>query len=108
MIRVLVNLLDNAIEASEPSSPIWIYASSDGPEVTIEVHDSGIGMEPDVLERACEFSFTTRMNRGGMGCGLSISKDIIDGRDGRFHLESSLGEGTRAIVVLPYNEVPIW
>ena len=81
--------------------------ASDG-SVVVEIHDSGVGMETDVLERACEFSFTTRTSRGGMGCGLLNTKDIIEGRGGRFHLESSIGEGTRAIVVFPYNEVPIW
>ncbi len=107
---------DRVISVYRDEKPIFVsdrlalnetIQASDG-SVVVEIHDSGVGMETDVLERACEFSFTTRTSRGGMGCGLLITKDIIEGRGGRFHLESSIGEGTRAIVVLPYNEVPIW
>ena len=107
---------DRVISGYRDEKPIFVsdrlalnetIQASDG-SVVVEIHDSGVGMETDVLERACEFSFTTRTSRGGMGCGLLNTKDIIEGRGGRFHLESSIGEGTRAIVVFPYNEVPIW
>lgn len=101
LTRVLVNLLVNALQASESKSPVWIYASANGPTVIVEVRDQGVGMEPDVLARACEFSFTTRADRGGMGCGLSITKDIVEARGGTFSLESTAGKGTKATVALP-------
>jgi signal transduction histidine kinase len=101
LIRVVANLLDNAFKASEHGETVGIYATASESEVVIEIHDHGVGMSPRVLARVYDFSFTTRRAAGGMGYGLSISKDVIESLGGKLRLESEGGQGTRAIITLP-------
>jgi len=101
LIRVIVNLLENAIEASGNGASIWLFATSNETEITIEIRDEGVGMAPTVLERACEVSFTTRRDQGGMGFGLSLCAEIIEDRGGKLAIESSEGHGTTVVVTFP-------
>ncbi len=101
LVRVLANLLDNALAASPPDGVVWVYGTTDGDEVRIEVTDRGAGMPPAVLARAFELNFTTRRPSAGRGMGLAIAREIVAGLGGRIELESSLGTGTRAVVRLP-------
>jgi two-component system, cell cycle sensor histidine kinase and response regulator CckA len=67
--------------------------------VSLEVRDSGNGMEPDVLDRIFEPFFTTKFT--GRGLGLSAVLGIVRGHHGALGVESSAGSGTRFRVLLP-------
>jgi len=69
----------------------------------VEVHvvDEGVGMPREVLERITEPFFSTRLDSGGLGLGLSICMSIVKGHGGTLCFESEVGKGTRAIVRLP-------
>ncbi len=77
--QVLVNLVANALDAMKhsPSRRLRIAASREGQWVTIEVHDSGEGISPEVAARLFEPFFTTKEQGVGLGLGLAISAGIV-------------------------------
>ncbi|HEY6096638.1 MAG TPA: ATP-binding protein, partial [Candidatus Deferrimicrobium sp.] len=102
--QVVINLMNNALQAL-PSSrhglavkTLWNAASG---EIEVHVADEGVGMTPDVLERISEPFFSTRLESGGLGLGLSISRSIVKEHRGTLAFESDAGKGTLAIVRLP-------
>ncbi|MCC6900833.1 MAG: hypothetical protein IT377_17775 [Polyangiaceae bacterium] len=104
LLRVaLSNLVDNARQASAEGARIDIHVrelhSAGAREVCIEVRDRGGGMTEEVRVRACDPFFTTRPS--GTGLGLAIVQRIIRAHGGRLELESDLGHGTTARLVVP-------
>ncbi|MCX5746604.1 MAG: response regulator, partial [Proteobacteria bacterium] len=100
------NLLVNAAQALElgASGPPTIELRSRriGPDrVAIEIVDHGVGMGPTTLARLSEPYFSTRHERGGMGLGLFVARNILVGLGGTLEFESELGRGTVARVILP-------
>ena len=95
-LRTMLDLfLDNAREAMAPGTPTTVSFSTavDGRGwVALEIHDSGRGMTPEVMERAVEPFFTTKP--GQMGVGLSIANGIWRRHRGTLSLRSAPGEGT--------------
>lgn len=77
--QVLVNLLANAFDASAVSSPrrVRIVTRRVADGVTLEVHDNGGGIDPEVMPRLFEPFFTTKEQGVGLGLGLAISAGIV-------------------------------
>ena len=102
--QVVINLLVNACQATEDRNrPMRIttgYEASRG-ALFIEVKDAGTGMPPEVLQRITDPFFTTKRNSGGTGLGLSISDTIIRDHGGQLEFETTVGQGTTAVVWLP-------
>ncbi|MCC7386017.1 MAG: PAS domain-containing protein [Deltaproteobacteria bacterium] len=67
--------------------------------VCLEVSDTGVGMKPEVAERAFEPFFTTKHD--GSGLGLSTCYGIVSQLGGAIHVDSTPGAGTRITVLLP-------
>ncbi|WP_298283307.1 ATP-binding protein [Acidocella sp.] len=92
--QVLVNLLQNALEATEsrayPKLHIGVVARGD--EVRLSVADNGPGIAPEIMA-ALFTPFVTTKPRG-VGLGLVISKDIIDEFGGRLDVTSTPDQGT--------------
>jgi signal transduction histidine kinase len=111
MRRVIINLVENAIQAvtarqvaeieqGRPYSPQVIVATSiAGKGVRVEIRDNGSGMDAQTEERAFEPLFTTRAR--GTGLGLAIVKKIIDEHGGSVSLRSKPNAGTTVTVVIP-------
>ncbi|MBW2245390.1 MAG: hypothetical protein JRH01_25765, partial [Deltaproteobacteria bacterium] len=76
LVRVLINLLDNAIEASNEHDPVELRASATSADLVIEIEDSGCGMTSDQLCRAMRPFESFRP--GGVGLGLAISQEIVE------------------------------
>jgi two-component system, NtrC family, sensor kinase len=68
--------------------------------IAIEVGDTGIGMDADVVARVFDPFFTTK-RRGGTGLGLSISQTLIKRQRGEISVESRIGAGSTFSVWLP-------
>ena len=106
--QVIVNLIMNSLQAlPNKNCGVWISASVSKKSgfVLISVKDEGVGMTHDVIDRATEPFFTTRLDRGGTGLGLSISYSIIKEHGGSLEFESEPGKGTTVTVQLPvYDE----
>jgi len=91
---MLDHLTANSIEAAGPN-PLRIKISTAIDErgwVFIEVRDTGLGMSPDVLERAVEPFYSTKSNH--LGVGLSIANGIWRRHKGTLSVGSREGEGT--------------
>jgi PAS domain S-box-containing protein len=105
--QVVLNLLVNALQAIEaadrPDGRIRLSTRRVGPEVLIEVADTGCGIEPQNLPRLFDPFFTTKPVGEGTGLGLSISHGIVTGHGGRIDVDSKVGEGSRFRVFLPLH-----
>jgi len=101
--RVLVNVIDNAIKYSPPSSPIEIEAHSTSGYVEIEVADRGIGIPKEDLARIFDKFYRVQRpdNITGTGLGLSISKGIVEAHGGFIAAENRPGGGTIITIALP-------
>jgi signal transduction histidine kinase len=101
LVRILANLVDNALRASAPEDVVSVIGISESERLCIEVSDRGCGMDAAVAARAFEPFFTTRGGSGGNGLGLAVCRDLVGGLGGSIDLESAPGAGTRARVTLP-------
>lgn len=98
----ILNLVLNANNAMQRGGTIKIGLSCEGDETAhISVTDTGIGMSPDVQQKAIEPFFTTRSAEGGTGLGLSIVYGFITQSGGSMDIKSQKGKGTRIHVTLP-------
>jgi two-component system OmpR family sensor kinase len=97
----LRNLVDNAIRYTPPGGRVDIRVQREDPWVRIEVEDSGPGMSPDELARACEPFFRGQgSGEAGSGLGLAIVCDAARTINGKFTLTSK-GTGLLATLRLP-------
>ncbi len=101
--QVLVNVIRNAIQASEPHSKIRIESQIAVGGVKINIIDQGKGMSSEHLEHIFDPFFTTRVNEGGTGLGMSVSHGLILGNNGSIDVQSQPGEGTHVTIQLPLN-----
>lgn len=101
MKRVMINLLDNAIDAIEEEGRVDVTLSYDlGRQVvTIEVADDGQGIPPEHKDRLFEPYFSTKKH--GTGLGLAIVSDIISDHNGSIRVLEGESKGTRFLVELP-------
>jgi signal transduction histidine kinase len=99
----LMNIIQNALEAMPQGGKITISAQTISPDglVSVTISDTGTGMPPDMIEKACEPFFSTRQNEGLRGLGLAIVRDIVKTHGGKMEIKSSLGQGTSIILYLP-------
>lgn len=103
--ELLINLLDNALKYTE-SGQVKLICCEDGNDLFICVEDTGIGMEkeqlPRIFERFYRIDKSRSRKQGGTGLGLSIVKHIVELYNGKIHVESEVGKGTRFEIRLPY------
>ncbi len=105
--QVLINLLNNAADATEEEGTIRVTVleerEADGRRAAvIRIADSGCGMPADVQERIFEPFFSTKQQ--GTGLGLSIAAQIMARHEGRLVLESSTPNGTTFAMRIPMAE----
>lgn len=105
--QVVVNLLMNAMQASESGKGVVSvrteYDSNEN-NVRIKISDKGIGIPPEVQKHLFEAFFSTRIESGGSGLGLYISRFIVNEHKGRLTLESDQAGGTVATIYLPVTQ----
>lgn len=101
---VLINILNNAIDASYEGGQIYIISTvSSGPqkELQIFVSDTGVGIPEDDRDKVFDPFFTTKGVGQGTGLGLYVAYEIIKEHGGTITLDSEVGKGTTAIISLP-------
>ncbi|MCB9898211.1 MAG: MASE1 domain-containing protein [Planctomycetes bacterium] len=101
--QVLVNLVQNAIQAA--ARRVDITAGADAESISIVVVDDGEGLDPEAGDRIFDPFFTTRQDEGGTGLGLSLSHGIVTDHGGALAVSAREGGGTRAVIVLPRADV---
>jgi signal transduction histidine kinase len=91
--QVLINLIMNGIEAMRSITgrprELLIQSAKIHDEVSIQVQDSGTGLDPEQVEHVFEPFFTTKPE--GIGMGLSVSRSIVESHGGRLWAESGPG-----------------
>ena len=102
--QILLNLLSNAIKFTEQGS-IRTVASAAGAEVRVDVIDSGLGIDPEDIERMFEEFTQAKTGRSksaqGTGLGLPISRRLAELMGGRIEVASKVGVGTTFSLYLP-------
>ena len=104
--QVVMNLLTNAIDASDEGGEVTVRSRPEGPLVVIAVSDAGCGIEPAVRDRIFDPFFTTKPIGQGTGLGLSISYGIIKDHGGTIEVESEPGRGATFVVRIPLRPAP--
>jgi two-component system sensor histidine kinase FlrB len=99
----LLNLLENALQASAAGDAVTLAAGIDAGRAAIRITDQGKGMAPEVQQRLFQPFFTTRAE--GTGLGLAIMRSVVDAHGGEVEVQSALGQGTTFTVRLPLQPI---
>ncbi|MGB2233001.1 MAG: sensor histidine kinase, partial [Flavobacteriaceae bacterium] len=101
LIRILTNLVKNAIQAcaETPNPSILVQIEGIDNKVCIRVIDNGTGIATENLDKIFEPKFTTKSS--GMGLGLPMVKNIVETYEGHIEFESNAANGTVFRVWLP-------
>ncbi len=103
--QILVNLLSNAIKFTPAGGRISAEVAAQDDTVTLSVSDTGLGIAPEKLETIFEPFVQLKEGladrEGGIGLGLSISRDLARAMQGDLTVESTEGKGTRFTLSLP-------
>lgn len=105
--QVLHNLLENALRHTPRSGTVTVLVGRSGSEVCFAVRDSGEGIAPEEASRIFESFYQSSGNgigkeKGRLGLGLSISREIVSMHGGRIWVESEgLGKGATFFFTVP-------
>ena len=97
--QVLVNLVKNAMEATESGDCVSLATGSQDNQVWFSIQDNGKGMAPEVQEKIFHPFFTTKDK--GTGLGLAVIHKIITDHNGTIELETAPGVGSTFTIRLP-------
>jgi PAS domain S-box-containing protein len=106
LVQVFGNLLNNAAKYSENGGSIEVEIAAEDREALVRVRDHGVGMSPDLLERAFDLFVqdTRSLDRaqGGMGIGLTMVRSLVKMHGGSVRAFSDgVGRGCEIVVRLP-------
>ncbi|MBU0935459.1 MAG: GAF domain-containing sensor histidine kinase [Spirochaetes bacterium] len=108
--QILINLLSNAVKFTNAGS-IRLKASTAGDKVLIEVIDTGIGMPPELVQKAfaefVQLDNSASREHSGTGLGLAITCRLVELMSGKLEADSSPGKGSRFYFTLPAAPAPV-
>jgi signal transduction histidine kinase len=105
--RVLINLLNNAVDAIDEGGTVTVAARVSAPPeaprpgVAIEITDTGRGIPPELLPSIFDLFVTTKAPGKGTGLGLMVCQEIIKSHGGTIDIDSQIGQGTCVRIFLP-------
>lgn len=99
MLRTIVNLLKNSIEAMPEGGLIKLRTEIKQNELVIQVEDTGKGIPEEAIDRVFNPMFSTKPT--GLGLGLSYVKDVIEAHMGNIRVESVVDVGTKFTIRIP-------
>jgi putative PEP-CTERM system histidine kinase len=100
LLRVIQNLLTNAMEAVGVSGTVTVRSYEEGGQVVCEVTDTGCGMSPEFIQKSLFAPFRSTKS-GGWGIGLYQAKGIVDAHGGTIEVTSREGAGSTFRLRLP-------
>lgn len=98
--QVVLNLLNNALNASGSGGRVLISAERKKEEIVLKVTDNGSGIKEENLPFIFERFYRGR--DGGLGLGLAIVKELVEAHSGRIEARSEYGKGSTFTVFLPH------
>ena len=102
--EALTNLIINAVDAMPTGGTLTVRTRATASSLTLEVDDTGVGMDEQTRKRCLEPFFSTKGKRG-TGLGLAMVYGIMERHEGRIDVESEPGKGTTMRLVFPVAEV---
>lgn len=99
--QIIVNLVINSIDAMPGGGNLWIATSLDGPNVRLEIGDTGEGIALENIDKIFDPFFTTKEPGKGTGLGLSVSYNIVKEHGGNITVKSEEGQGTIFVITFP-------
>lgn len=105
--RVIVNLINNSVDAIEKEQGIInVSISSNENSAIITITDNGVGISSDIIPSLFSRGFTTKIT--GSGLGLFHAQQTVSEWGGSIELTSIIGEGTTICISLPLQKPPYW
>lgn len=102
--QAILNLVMNALHASNPEGRVSVDVTGDESEIRIAVTDEGKGMAEEVQRQIFEPFFTTKLSGEGTGLGLAIVRRIVERHGGTISVQSHPGVGSSFQISLPRKE----
>jgi signal transduction histidine kinase len=100
LVVAVLNLVMNAIDATPVGQRVTVRTSTIGGRSWVEVHDRGVGMPPDVVDRMCEPFFTTK-GKAGTGLGLATVAQCVERHGAELRVRSAPGLGSSIGILFP-------
>jgi len=100
--RILYNLFKNTAQAlqKQPKKILKVEAKTDNGKAVFLIADTGPGIPKNVRENLFK-AFTSGINKGGTGLGLTISRELARGQGGNLSLQSTSAKGTVFVISFP-------
>ena len=102
--KAITALVDNAIKFSHPNGTVEVGFTETGNRVQVSVEDHGIGIAPEIRPRIFDrFAHLEKSGDelyGGLGLGLSITRQVIQQHNGSLDVESTSGKGSKFTISL--------
>jgi len=109
LIRLFLNLLDNAVKYTPSEGQINLLASCNLTRVQVVIRNSGEGIPvehlPHLFERFYRVEADRSSQSGGSGLGLAISREIVRLHGGTIEVQSASGQGVSFTVTLPISDL---
>lgn len=108
IMQALINLIMNSADAMKNSGVIRLKVGADweNSQITMEIIDTGRGIETDRLGAIFEPFFTTKGQESGTGLGLYVSQLIAQHNGGKIYVKETSENGTNICMVLPLSKQP--
>ena len=110
LVTVLGNLIDNALDSAAQGAGggrVDVSISVEGDDLVLQVHDSGPGIDPAIIDEIFRDGFTTKVARDGnrrRGIGLAVASQEVRKRGGTIRVENA--DGALFTVVVPLRAAP--
>lgn len=101
LLQVFVNIMINAIDATEGNGTITVKSGFDSRNIFVEISDDGCGIDQTIIEKIFDPFFTTKEVGKGTGLGLSVSYGIIKRFNGEIKVDSRANQGSTFTILLP-------
>lgn len=92
-LRVIGNLVKNAIEAMPDGGILRFVVEKEGGEIVLRLEDTGVGITPELAAKVFE-PFVTHGKSGGTGLGMSIARSVVEAHGGTISIRGGLHRGT--------------
>lgn len=100
--QIVINLLSNALRATEKGGYVRIKTGTNDKEGFIEIMDTGSGIKKEDIPFVFERFYKT--SDGGLGLGLTIAKELAEAHGGRIKVQSEYGKGVTFTLYIPQTQ----
>lgn len=106
--QVMINIISNALKFTDTGGKVEVLLDEDDKGVTIEIIDTGIGINeedtPFIFERFYRSDKSRSRKTGGTGIGLAIAKTLIEAHNGNISAQGKEGKGSKFVIMLPKSQ----